>query len=156
MTVFDTRWHLLSNDVFLINVVFCWHNIAGKKCILMNRWRCLLISGGNYWFAMLFTNPRWYLPLRGCQLLIWGKNCKKQTQKRSQTNFLLHVYQGTMTQLFTGIFSPIHNPFNAPPPPPYSYLAVINRYQSQAASRVITQYYLTRRLVNFKIHWKNL
>ena len=29
MTVSGTRWHLLSSDVFLINAVFCGHNIAG-------------------------------------------------------------------------------------------------------------------------------
>ena len=75
MTVSGTRWHLLSRDVFLINAVFCGHNIAGingSNSLLLNRWCSLLIngvvyksSGDSYWSVMSSSNP-W------CSLLICG------------------------------------------------------------------------------------
>ena len=93
MTVSGTRWHLLSSDVFLINAVFCRHNIVGingPKLSFTEDWWRLLISGVvykfagyKYWSAMSSTNPR-------CSLQIRGKKfkCSKQTQKRSQAKII--------------------------------------------------------------------
>ena len=53
MTVSSMRWHLLSSDVFLINAVFCRHNIAG---INGSKLSFTESAGGVYWFAV-FTNP---------------------------------------------------------------------------------------------------
>ena len=65
ITVSGTRWHLLSSDVFLINAVFCGHNIAGKNgskssfteslmaftdqwCLLQIHWGQLLVRDVFY------------------------------------------------------------------------------------------------------------
>ena len=86
MTVSDTRWHLLSSDVFFINAVFCGHNIAGinrsklsfteslvsftnplvsstnPRCSLLIRGVIYQSAGVNYWSAeknkMLKTDPK--------------------------------------------------------------------------------------------------
>ena len=69
MTVSGTRWHLLSSDVFLINAVFCGHNIAGingskmsfteslvavtdQRCRLQICWLQLLVRDVVYQSAM--------------------------------------------------------------------------------------------------------
>ena len=51
MTVSDTRLHLLSSDVFLINAVFCRHNIA----VTITDQRCrfsIAVSLTNTWVSI--------------------------------------------------------------------------------------------------------
>ena len=58
MTVSGTRWHLQSSDVFLINAVFCGHDIAGinghnqngliPSCCLQIRGVIYQSAGVNY------------------------------------------------------------------------------------------------------------
>ena len=76
MTVSDTRWHLMSSYVFLINAVFCWHNIAGingpkvsftdRAAVVITdlrsrsliRWWQLLFRDVIYQSTVLFINLR--------------------------------------------------------------------------------------------------
>ena len=68
---YDSFWyavHLLSSDVFLINAVFCGHNIAG-------------INGSKVSFTeslVLFTDQQCHLQIRLLQLLVRDAQCSLQ------------------------------------------------------------------------------
>ena len=113
---FLVRGTLLSSDVFLINAVFCGHNIAGingsklsftESLVAFTDQRCRLqIHLFNYLSAMLSTNPRCSLQIRGliyqsAGVKYWSAEkikCSKQTQNRSQAkNMFFLVHLGTMT-----------------------------------------------------------
>ena len=79
MTVSGTQWHLLSSDVFLINAIFCVHNIASingpklsftESLVEFTDQRCRLQirrAGDNNWSVMLSTNLRCSLQI--CSLI---------------------------------------------------------------------------------------
>ena len=67
LTVSDTRWHLLSSDVFLINA----------DTIL--RWQFLVRD--------VVFQSRCHLPIRGCQLLNLGKNSNGQIRSQDKNIF---------------------------------------------------------------------
>ena len=130
LTVSGTQWHLLSSDVFLINAVFCGHNIAGingSNCLLLNRWCSLLISGvvyksagDNYWDAILSTNPRCSLLICGVIYQSAGVNywfadkklkCPKQTQKGPKPKIFFARSSRYNDLTFYEKKFPLHNPF---------------------------------------------